>query len=125
MQGVPETDDIRVQGQCHIGANWIYASLLLAYDVSALKDGDNVEVVYVGPGYRQSHDARVIKQEDGIGAWGIEIVLALDDPVWQVLRRADAMTYQVPGGEEMTLDLAGSFVPVSRFVADCARIGDL
>ncbi|WP_068306836.1 hypothetical protein [Pararhodobacter sp. CCB-MM2] len=123
VRGVPETDDMQAQGHCNIGANWIYADLILAYDVSALNEGDAVEVEYIAGDYRMYHDATVIKQEEG--TWGVQVAFPLDDPIWGVLSRSYSMTYQVPGGEVLTLDLTGSFAPVTAFAADCARIGDL
>ncbi|MCA2014258.1 hypothetical protein LCM17_22395 [Cereibacter sphaeroides] len=121
--GVPETDDMRAQGHCNIGANWIYADLLLDYDVSALNEGDSVEVEYAAPGYRMFHDATVVKQEEG--TWGVQVAFALDDPIWSILQGPGPLSYQVPGGAEMALDLQGASGPVAGFISDCQQIDDL
>ena len=121
--GIPQTDAVRASSQCHIGANWVYGSLTLAYDVSNLNEGDNVEVEIMAPGYSMYHDAMVVKPQEG--TWGISVALNLNDPIWGVMASRNMLSYQVPGGAVEHLPLSGLSGVMGQYITDCSRIGDL
>ena len=121
--GIPQTDAVRAWSRCNIGANWVYGALTLAYDVSNLSEGDNVEVEIMAPGYAMYHDAMVVKPDEG--TWGISVALDLSDPLWGVMAGQNRLTYQVPGGAVEHLPLSGLASHMGRYISDCSRIGDL
>ncbi len=121
--GVPQSDDMQAWVQCTIGANWIYGDVNLTMDVDGLADGAIVAVQITAPGYSASHDADVIRHEEGIQ--GVVFAIALDDPLWTAMMGQPALIYSVAGRAPMTLDLTGAAGPVHEFLGDCLSIVDL
>lgn len=121
--GVPQSDDVQAAMLCTIGANWIYAKLLMAADVQGLATDAEVRLEVSAPGYSGELVGHVVRHEEFIH--GVEVALALDDAFWNAVMGGGVMTYGVAGRPRQTLPLEGATDPTHAFLGDCLSIGDL
>ena len=116
VYGVPETDDMAVDGICTSATS---ASILFSADTGAAAVGDFLQARFVGEEFNQTYAASVFRPESGEGVHGIRIDLALDDPLWEAVRRLASISYSVNGGAFTALGLSGSSKAVNLFLEDC------
>jgi hypothetical protein len=123
VYGVPQTDGVQALATCAIGANWVYADLLLATDVGGLSAGSTVSLGVDGNGHSAEYGAVVNRSDEGVT--GVRLALPLDDPFWTALGGPAPITYGIPGYREALLQTDGARSPILGFRGDCENIADL
>lgn len=120
IRGAPRSDALQMLATCTIGANWIYADVLLRADVADASEGDPVSVTVRGNRRDLNFDATVYGMESGLR--GVRVAVPLDDPFWEVLSGPGPVVYGVPGHETHELGTDGARSPILAFRNDCEHI---
>lgn len=114
--GVPETDDLQFQATCK-GADPIVMEI--AADVSGLREGERVDVVFTGDAYDQSLQAHVSGRLAEIGITGVTIDTQPSDPIWGAMSELDEIKYAIGGKPSGPLSLDGASGKIEDFLKTC------
>ena len=119
---VPETDAVQVDGACGPDTGEGNSELHFATDIGALQDGARVDMRFSGGGEEHTLIGEVKGANAEVGITGVVVRLAHDHELWQVLRRQDDVSYQVPGYNAATLELASGRRDIARFLRICKAL---
>ncbi len=125
--GVPETDNVQVDGVCEArrGTGVMSANLILGAEVGKLEDGSSVNVRFTGGGFNHFVSGSVYgtKLEEGIT--GISLDVKVNDPLWKALMEQDSLDYLVPGYSASKLALKGGQDKIRQFIRACRSYADV
>lgn len=116
VYGVPETDDMVVDGVCVSNA---MASVLFGANTGQTSPGEFLQVRFVGEEFNEIYPAAVFQPQSGEGVSGIKIDVGVDNTLWEAMRRLATISYSVNGGAFATLGLSGSSKAINIFLDDC------
>ncbi|MBO6815685.1 MAG: hypothetical protein JJ891_12540 [Rhizobiaceae bacterium] len=116
--GIPETDAVAVSGICTAGSSGTFSKVTFGIDVTGFEPGKAVEVNFKAGDFNSSRSAHITSENFEEGVSGIELVIDNDDALWKSMQKASQIEYSI-ANRSNTLDLKGSFRPISNFLADC------
>lgn len=119
---IPETDAVQVDGSCGPDTGEGNSELHFATDIGALQDGARVDVRFSGGGEEHTLIGEVKGANAEVGITGVVVRLAHDHKLWDALRRQDEISYQVPGYNAATLELAAGRRDIARFLRICRAL---
>ncbi|WP_208430573.1 hypothetical protein [Methyloligella halotolerans] len=114
--GVPETDHLQFQASCEAAEPIL---IEIGADVSGLREGETVDVLFTGDAYDQTVEARVSGLQAEIGITGVTIKTKPDDPIWGAMSELDEIGYGVKGKPAETLILNGAGPKIQDFLEAC------
>lgn len=119
--GVPETDNVQLDGVCEARSSTSVrsANLILGADVGKLVDGANVNVRFTGGGFNHFVNGSVYgtKLEEGIT--GILLDVSVNDRLWKALSENASLDYLVPGYSASKLALKDGHSTIRQFISAC------
>jgi hypothetical protein len=118
--GIPETDAVQFFATCNAGRGGAAPEAMFSSDVSRLPARSPVQIRFSAPGFDQSYNGVVGKDDSGEGMQGVLLALPVADPLWQALSRLPALNYAVGGQPAIALPLGGVASPLGHFLRDCA-----
>ena len=119
--GVPETDNVQVDGVCEArsGTGVMSANLILGADVGKLADGANVNVRFTGGGFNHFVSGNVYGTRLEEGVTGVSLDVNVNDPLWKALTEKDSLDYLVPGYSASKLALKDGHDKIRQFIRAC------
>ncbi len=118
--GVPETDNVLVQGYCSEGFKGNVSVLRLGSETGDLADSTEVKVVFTANSKAHTYDGTVITPTSTESITGARITVKNDDDLWDTLQEASDISYQVNQFKSVSVSLSGANQSIGSFLADCA-----
>ncbi|MCP5084154.1 MAG: SH3 domain-containing protein [Alphaproteobacteria bacterium] len=118
--GVPETDNVLLQGYCAEGFKGNVSVLRLGSETGDLADSTEVKVVFSADNKSHPFDGTVISPSSEESITGARITVKNDDSLWETLQEVSDVDYQVNQFKSVSVSLADANEAVGSFLADCA-----
>ena len=120
--GVPETDNVQVQGVCDgapsTGAK--FSSVTFGADTgSDAKDGAEADLRFTGGGFDHLMKGTIHRPSTEEGISGVHLDIEHGDALWQALQDKDQLDYLVPGYRASSLDLTRGRENIKKFIGAC------
>ena len=125
--GVPETDNVQVDGVCEArgSTSVMSANLILGADVGKLADGANVNVRFTGGGFNHFVSGSVYGTKIEEGITGISLDVNVNDRLWKALSENDSLDYLVPGYSASKLALKDGHGKIRQFISACRTYAEV
>lgn len=126
IYGVPETDDVQVEGTCTKAAASEPKSVILRFgaDTGDLKDGQDAKLRFSGGGFSYAVDGEVFGKNAEVGPSGVKVEIATDDELWDGLTDKASLDYQVPGYRFASLEMAKGRKAIRTFKRACRKFAE-
>lgn len=116
--GVPETDNVLIEGSCVAGSGSNISQLIFGGPVYDLALGSQERVEIFSNSYNQVYFGAVFYPNSGEGVGGVRLELGNNDRLWDALRSLSSINYVV-NRQTRNLSLRGSSRAIDRFLQAC------
>lgn len=121
VYGLPETDNTRFTARCSAGRD-SRPQILIAADVSGMNNGATVSVRFVAASLDRPIVGKVRRGRGDGDQSGVDMVLEVEDILWQDLAGLTAVNYSVQRQPAQRLPLVGLQEPLGLFLRDCKQL---
>ncbi len=118
--GVPETDNVLLQGYCAEGFKGNVSVLKLGSKTGDLADSTDVKVTFTANSKSHEFAGTVIAASAEEGIAGARVTVKNDDALWYTLQEVSEIEYQVNTFGAVSVSLAGANAQIGSFLTDCA-----
>jgi VHL beta domain len=120
--GVPETDNVQIQGVCDgtAGTGTKYSYITFGADTGRIKEGELVEIQFSGGGFEHSLIGEVSGKESEEGVSGVLVTLEHTDKLWQGLEEKRSLNYSITGQKASSVALSRGHDKIKAFHKACA-----